>query len=79
MRIKDNCPMARRNTQAGFASGLTPYSQAERDRDRESAARGQRTAFVRRQSLQSGQRYDQSGTAESRAKDLRILGEKPEA
>jgi len=71
--------MARRNTQASFASGLTPYSQAERDRDQRASASGQRKAFVRRRSLQSGQRYDQQGTSQSRAKDLRILGEKPEA
>jgi hypothetical protein len=69
--------MARRSTQAldDFASGLIPYSEAERERDREGERRELRIVGTRRRALISGRHYDQPGTPESRARDLRVIGE----
>jgi hypothetical protein len=54
-----------------------PYTEAERERDRDIAQRGQRIGFIRRKALKSGDRrhYEQAGTAESKSLDCRKMGE----
>jgi hypothetical protein len=52
------------------------YTQAERDRDRELQNRGAQTIHNRRKATPSGQNYNVPGDKASKAKDLRLLGER---
>jgi len=57
-----------------FASAL-PYTEAERERDREIAERGQEVRLIRRRALKTSQRYDLPGTPQTKRRDVRIMGE----
>jgi len=63
------------NLAKDFASGLTPYTDAERERDREIAERGQEVQAIRRRVLKTSQRYDQPGTPQTKRRGERIMGE----
>jgi hypothetical protein len=61
---------------SGKYASATPYTEAERERDRQVMERAQKTIHNRRKSLKSGQNYDIPGTKASKAKDARLLGER---
>jgi hypothetical protein len=67
--------VGREKTRVEFKSGLTPFTEAER----EAIDVGRRKLLAqgvgRRKALRSGQIYNQSGTSETKARDLRIMGE----
>lgn len=58
-----------------FASGILPYSPAERDADLKPRRKAVERGVIRRKACPSGQRYDIEGTEESRELDRRRLGE----
>jgi hypothetical protein len=58
-----------------YASAL-PYTDAERDRDEALRHKAQETIHTRRKVLKSGQKYNVPGDKASRARDLRLLGER---
>jgi hypothetical protein len=57
-------------------ASATPYTETERDRDREARAWARETIHNRRKSLKTSQNYDIPGNKASKSKDLRILGER---
>jgi hypothetical protein len=57
-----------------FASGLLPYTAAERERDDEARLRRQSVQLARRRAAPHG-RYDRAPSPQTRERDLRILGE----
>lgn len=59
---------------APFASGLIPYTDAERRADEEARRVLIWRGVARRLAAPRGS-YDQPGTAQSRERDLRIMGE----
>ena len=56
-------------------ASATPYTESERERDREAKTWARETIHNRRKSLKSGQNYDIPGNKASKSKDQRILGE----
>jgi hypothetical protein len=60
----------------GKYASATPYTEAERERDRQVMERAQKTIHNRRKATPSGQNYDIPGTKASKAKDQRLLGER---
>ena len=58
-----------------YASAM-PYTEAERERDRQARDRVAETIHNRRKCLKSGQNYNIPGNKASKAKDDAILGEK---
>jgi len=62
-----------------FASGLIPYTDAERERDEEVRRKARNIGVVRRKATPSGQRYDQPGSALSKRLWARIVGENDES
>jgi hypothetical protein len=58
-----------------YASAM-PYTEAEREADREANARVRETIHNRRKSLKTGQNYDVPGNKASKSRDQRILGER---
>jgi hypothetical protein len=53
-----------------------PYTEAERDRDDALRHDAQKTIHNRRKATPSGQNYNVPGDKASKAKDLRVLGER---
>lgn len=53
-----------------------PYTEAERQRDQQAMDRIVQIVHNRRKALKSGQNYNIPGDKASKAKDLRILGER---
>jgi hypothetical protein len=60
-----------------FASGLTRFSQRERDQCAAFRNEQIKRGIARRKSTPSGQFYNVPGTPESKARDNRRMGEKP--
>jgi hypothetical protein len=58
-----------------FASGLTPYTEAERVADAERRIAALRLGVTRRNAIRSGQRYDRKPSPAYRRWWLRIMGE----
>jgi hypothetical protein len=58
-----------------YASAL-PYTDAERDRDEALRHKAQEIVHTRRKVLKSKQKYDVPGDKSSKARDLRLLGER---
>jgi hypothetical protein len=58
-----------------YASAL-PYTDAERDRDEALRHKVQEIVHTRRKVLKSKQKYDVPGNEASKARDLRIVGER---
>lgn len=59
---------------APFAPGLTPYTQAERDRDDEARLRRESVRLARKRSAPRG-RYNAPPSPQTKERDLRIMGE----
>lgn len=59
-----------------FVVGLTPYSQAERDRDERASKEADRRQFVRRTSCRSGANYNRRGTPAHKKLYARQAGER---
>jgi hypothetical protein len=57
-------------------ASATPYTESERERDREARAWARETIHNRRKSLKTSQNYDIPGSKASKSKDQRILGER---
>jgi hypothetical protein len=53
-----------------------PYTEAERERDDQARHRHLETIHNRRKATPSGQNYNVPGDKASKAKDLRVLGER---
>jgi hypothetical protein len=53
-----------------------PYTDAERERDRQVMERAQRAIHTRRKATPSGQNYNIPGNKASKAKDERTVGER---
>ena len=60
----------------GTYTSAQPYTEAERERDRQAKARVRETIHNRRKVLKSGQNYNIPGDKASKAKALRIMGER---
>ena len=60
----------------GKYASAQPYTDAERERDDLIRQRGLQTIHNRRKATPSGQNYNVSGDKASKAKDLRVLGER---
>ena len=61
-----------------YASGLKPYTPAEREQDAAERRAMKRRERIRQQALLSGQPYFLPGTPATRRRDLRMMGETDE-
>jgi hypothetical protein len=67
--------VGREKTRVEFKSGLTPFTEAERQADEPSRRKRLAQGVGRRKACRSGQDYNQPGTPETQSRDLRIMGE----
>lgn len=60
-------------------ASILPYTEAERERDRNARAEAVARMQTRRKATPSGQDYNQWPTQARKRRDLRILGEREDA